>query len=327
MRTADLHELIARLEADASLFEPDALRARIEALDLLDAYAAGSGSQEMRAEALRSRLEAANVSVYDAIRDAIRKTGHKGIRKTGRDWMKGGATEDARWGDMQWDDARWGDASWGNALAAWIERCADPAQSDQAQSDQARSGPTGSGYDWLDELIGGVLKLREPESADVRPGFEMVFYQPTPARHILQMLRLCALSAGDVLVDLGSGLGHVPILAALLTRARCVGIELEPTYIATARACACSLGLSRAEFLQQDARAADISTGTVFYLYTPFTGSILESVLRRLQQESRQRVLRICTFGPCTLTVAREPWLTAHATPEADRITLFHPRG
>jgi hypothetical protein len=313
MRTADLNELVAQLEADASLFEPDALRTRIEALDLLDAYAAGGGPQEMRAGALRTRLEAANAAVYNSICDDIRK----GIRKTGRDWMEGGATEDARWGD----------ASWGNALAAWIERCADPAQSDQAQSDQARSGPTGSGYDWLDELIGGMLKLREPESADVRPGFEMVFYQPTPARHILQMLRLCALSAGDVLVDLGSGLGHVPILAALLTRARCVGIELEPTYIATARACACSLGLSRAEFQQQDARAADISTGTVFYLYTPFTGSILESVLRRLQQESRQRVLRICTFGPCTLTVAREPWLTAHATPEADRITLFHPRG
>jgi Methyltransferase domain len=295
MRTADLHELIAQLEADASLFEPDQLRRRIDALDLLDAYSAGPGPQAMCADALRTRLEAANASAYDSIRDAVR----------GR--MQDGAI----------DDAPWDDAHRNNTLAAWIERCADPMQTD----------PAGSGYDWLDELIGGVLRLREPESANIRPGPEMVFYQPTPARHILHMLRLCALCAADVLVDLGSGLGHVPILAALLTPARCVGIEMEPAYIATARACARGLGVSRAEFLEQDARAADLSTGTVFYLYTPFTGSILANVLSGLRQQSAQRVLRICTFGPCTQTVAREPWLTAHATPEASRITLFQTRG
>jgi hypothetical protein len=318
MRTADLNELMARLEADASLFEPDALRTRIEALDLLDAYAAGGGPQEMRAEALRTRLEAANAAVYNSICDDIRKAS----RKTGRDRMEDGATDDA-----PWDDARRNNARGDSALAAWIDRCADPAQSEPAQW-----GPTGCGYDWLDELIGGVLNLREPdlrepESIEVHPGSEMVFYQPTPARHILHMLRLCGLAAGDVLIDLGSGLGHVPILAALLTPARCVGIELEPAYIATARACARGLGLSRAEFIQQDARAAGLSSGTVFYLYTPFTGSILENVIDRLRQQSKRRALRICTFGPCTQTVAREPWLTAHAMPEADRITLFHPRG
>ena len=39
------------------------------------------------------------------------------------------------------------------------------------------------------------------------------------------------------------------------------------------------LKLERVTFIQQDARAADFSGGTVFYLYTPFTGSILRSVL------------------------------------------------
>jgi hypothetical protein len=204
-----------------------------------------------------------------------------------------------------------------DALLPWIVRCADSAE----------STPTGLHFDNLDELIGGVLQLREPDSEHIRPGHEMVFYQPTPARHILQMLRLCALTQADTLIDLGSGLGHVPILASLLSEARAIGIELESAYIATARDCARTLNLRRATFLQQNAADADLSTGTAFYLYTPFTGVTLQTVLDNLRQQSRNRHIRICTFGPCTQIVAQESWLkAADATIAADRIALFHAR-
>lgn len=105
-----------------------------------------------------------------------------------------------------------------------------------------------------------------------------------------------------------TGLGHVYLLASLLTRAESIGIEVEAAYVASAQAC------SRG--------CADLSRGTVFYLYTPFTGSILE----RLRRESLQHPIRICTLGPCTDAVARTPWLQATATPDLERITLFHPR-
>jgi hypothetical protein len=214
---------------------------------------------------------------------------------------------------------RHGDAR--DVFLSWIERCTDPS----------RATPSGLHYNSLDELIGGVLQLHEPDSAHIRPGPEMVFYQPTPARHILHMLRLCALTHADTLIDLGSGLGHVPILASLLTPARAIGIELEPAYIATARECARSLNLHRAAFIQQNAIDADLSAGTVFYLYTPFTGSILDAVLHKLREQSAHRTIRICTFGPCTQTVAQEPWLTASdaitdATTAAGRIALFRAR-
>jgi len=207
-----------------------------------------------------------------------------------------------------------------DALLPWIECCGNDTPS------AGETEPAGLHYDCLDELIGGVLQLREPDSAQIHPAPEMVFYQPTPARHILHMLRLCTLTQADTLIDLGSGLGHVPILASLLTDAKCIGIELEPAYIATARECAQSLGLSRVTLLQQDAREADLSAATVIYLYTPFTGSILEAVLHKLCEQSAHRALRICTFGPCTLTVAQEPWLALDATPAADRIALFRTR-
>jgi len=263
---------LEQLEADASLFDRNELRRRIDALDRIDAY-----PPTQRADAMRKRLEAANTAVYAEIREGIR---HSTAR---------------------------------NALLPWLDRCSIPAE----------APPAGLHYDCLDELIGGVLQLRQPDDAHIQAAPEMVFYQPTPARHILYMLDLCALTKEDTLVDLGSGLGHVPILASLLTPARCIGIELEPAYIATARECARSLGLSRAEFVRQDAREADLSAATVVYLYTPFTGSILETVLRQLRERSAHRALRICTFGPCTEIVAKEPWLTRDTAISPDRIALF----
>jgi hypothetical protein len=279
MISADLHEFLAQLETDSSLFAPDQLRRRLDALDELDAEAFRADPQEQRVTSMRRRLEAANAAVYEAIR-------HQILHGSARD-----------------------------ALMPWIERCAGPATT-----------ASGLGYECLDELIGGVLQLHEPDAGQIHPGPEMVFYQPTPARHILYLLRLCALTEADVLIDLGSGLGHVPLLASLLTGARSIGIEMESAYVATARACAQSLGLNRAAFLEQDARDADLSSGTVFYLYTPFIGSILDNVLHKLRRESAHRPVRICTFGPCTQAVAREPWLTTSAAPEIDRIAFFRSR-
>ena len=183
----------------------------------------------------------------------------------------------------------------------------------------------GLSYDYMDELVSGVLQLREPDRGDVPPGHEMVFYQPTPVRHILQMIRVSGLGADDVLVDLGSGLGHVALLAAMLTGCVSCGIEVESAYVGCARECAASLGLGRVRFVQEDARIADFSAGTVFHLYTPFTGTLLANVLERLRNESASRPIRICTLGPCTSVVAEAPWLVASGQTDVGQIALFQP--
>jgi Histone methylation protein DOT1 len=180
----------------------------------------------------------------------------------------------------------------------------------------------GEGYDYLDELIIGVLQFEEPGGV-VPLGAEMVFYQPTPARRIFDLIRRTALTERDVLVDLGSGLGHVPLLASICTNARSIGIELEPAYIDCSRQSAAGLNLNNVTFLQQDARAADLSVGTVFYLYTPFTGAILRAVLDSLQQEAARRQIRVCTFGPCTPTVGEEQWLEGPGALYEDRVAVF----
>jgi SAM-dependent methyltransferase len=153
----------------------------------------------------------------------------------------------------------------------------------------------------------------------------MVFYQPTPVRHILHLIKASALSKNDVFVDLGSGLGHVALLTSMLTGARVFGIEVEAAYVARAQECAQSLRLSRVRFIREDARTADLCRGTVFYLYSPFTGSILAEVLDRLRMEST-RPIKICALGPCACTLAKESWLKPVALPDPKQITVFQRR-
>lgn len=184
----------------------------------------------------------------------------------------------------------------------------------------------GEGYDYLDVLISGVLRLEQPAAGLAEPAAEMIAYQPTPARHILDLLRRAALTEQDVLVDIGSGLGHVPLLTAICTDARSIGVELEPAYVKSAWRSARELDLANATFVQQDARTADYAGGTAFYLYTPFTGSIMRAVLDSLRREASSHPLRVFTYGPCTATVAEEPWLVAAGRPRPQRISMFRSR-
>lgn len=203
------------------------------------------------------------------------------------------------------------------ALRRWIQR---PANREDKET------PTpGLAYDCRDEVLSGILQLREPSQTNLRPAREMVFYQPTPVRHILRLMEASALSEADVFVDLGSGLGHVSLLVSLLAGVESRGIEVEAAYVASAQECAQRLHQSRVRFIHGDARTADLAVGTVFYLYSPFIGSILMDVLHRLRTESAMRPIRICTLGSCTSTVAKESWLAAAALPDPNQVTVFRP--
>jgi hypothetical protein len=180
----------------------------------------------------------------------------------------------------------------------------------------------GDHYDHLDDLVAGVLRLEAPGDVPVA-GDDMVFYQPTPARHVFDLIARTPLDAGDVFVDLGSGLGHVPLLVGLCTDARALGVELQAAYVERARAAATALHLDRVAFVEQDARAADFSEGTVFYLYTPFGGSILRTVLDALLAQARRRAIRVCSYGPCTSVIRREVWLEPRTALAADRVAVF----
>jgi hypothetical protein len=173
------------------------------------------------------------------------------------------------------------------------------------------AGPPGKAgeYDGMDSLVGGLLGLGIPPKERATPEPEMVAYQPTPARSILALIKGANLRPKDIFVDLGSGLGQVVILVALLSGASAWGIEFEPAYCEYAERCARRLKVPRVQFIRGDAREASLSGGTIFFLYTPFRGGLLRQVLERLRAEAKKRPIRVFTYGPCTAEVAGTGWL------------------
>jgi SAM-dependent methyltransferase len=173
------------------------------------------------------------------------------------------------------------------------------------------AGPPGNpgSYDGLDLLTAGLLGSGVPAEPSVELEPEMVRYQPSPARAIVDLGERADICRGDVFFDLGSGLGQVVILVALLRGARGWGVELEPAYCEYARQSARRMKVPGVEFIQADARTAPLAGGTVYFLYTPFRRALLRQVLERLEAEARARPIRVCTLGPCTAEVAGTHWL------------------
>ena len=283
-----------RLEGDCSLLEPKRLRQRMEVLDYLETHPAWGAAQSGDAAPDWPAGLVGRLSSLCATLEAANQRVYASIREA---IQRGSGPR---------------------SLLEWAEAVC-PADDIQHPVD-------GEGYDCLDALLSGVLQLDEPAPA-AEPTAEMVFYQPTPARHIFELIARTGLAERDVLIDLGSGLGHVPLLAGICTGARCVGIEWQASYVDSARRCAEALNLTNVAFLRSDARAADLSQGTVFYLYTPFTGTMLGAVLAMLRREATMREIRIGTLGPCTATFARERWLECISLPKAGGLAVFRSVG
>jgi SAM-dependent methyltransferase len=109
-----------------------------------------------------------------------------------------------------------------------------------------------------------------------------VHFTPTRQPVADAMLRLAGVTSDDVVYDLGSGDGRIPILAAQKYGARAVGIELDPQLIALSREVAREGEVSdKVTFIQADLVTADISPATVVTLYlSPAMNNRLELKLK-----------------------------------------------
>ncbi|HLZ15888.1 MAG TPA: class I SAM-dependent methyltransferase [Cyclobacteriaceae bacterium] len=222
-----------------------------------------------RAEKLKSELEEIDINLFKKLQEAIRTGSHKGEGEPFR-----------------------------NLVAEYVN---------------IHSGrnehPEETGYDNLDIFVNGVTLFRTmPEQTkELEP--EMVYYQKTPARIVFELVGQSHFTKEDVFFDLGSGFGQVAILVNLLAGISAKGVEFEPAFCDYSRYCAEKLNLSDVTFINIDARKADYSEGTIFFMYTPFKGEILREVLAILRQESLLRKIKLITYGPCTAEVALQNWL------------------
>ena len=114
-----------------------------------------------------------------------------------------------------------------------------------------------------------ALVLALPAAAQApRPQQPDVIYVPTPHEVVDDMLRLANVKKGDVLYDLGSGDGRIPIAAAKKYGIRAVGIDIDPERIKEANENARKAGVTGlVTFRQEDLFKADFKDATVVTLY------------------------------------------------------------
>jgi SAM-dependent methyltransferase len=117
-----------------------------------------------------------------------------------------------------------------------------------------------------------------------------VIYYPTPPETVTEMLRLANIKEGEVLYDLGSGDGRIPIAAAKQFGIRAVGIEIDPKLVKEAEENARNAGVFElVRFRNEDMFHIDISEANIVTLYLSEKLNVLlrPKLLRELRPGSR----------------------------------------
>ena len=306
----ELGTSLGAMEQDAALYEERNFEARGEAIDLLEYhfmdrieelfYAGGDRAVLLALQARVSAALARLKGVDDLLFDRLRAELLAGGGLAGRGLAGGGLAGEPR------EAEPWGEGSRG------VEPLEEgPLRSFRgtvlAYCDVAATGEIG--YDVLDVFVNRLFAFRAMPMLTLTPEPEMVYFQKTPARIVFELVEKAGFKPGDVFFDLGSGLGQVVMLVHLLAGVMSVGVEFEPAFVAYARERTEELGLSGVIFVSRDARYADYSTGTVFFMYTPFVGDMLREVLALLRREASSRRIKVITYGPCVAEVILQDWL------------------
>jgi cyclopropane fatty-acyl-phospholipid synthase-like methyltransferase len=109
---------------------------------------------------------------------------------------------------------------------------------------------------------------------------------PTPQSAVDAMLEMAHVTAADVVYDLGSGDGRIPITAAKTYGARGVGIEIDAFYLRDAIDNRAKAGVAdRVAFVNQDLFEADISPATVVTLF--LLPRLNQQLIPKLRRELR----------------------------------------
>src|SRR6058998_3719662 len=99
-----------------------------------------------------------------------------------------------------------------------------------------------------------------------------VIFVPTPQEVVDEMLRLANVRKGDVLYDLGSGDGRIPVTAAKKFGVRAVGIDIDPERIQEAN---------------ENAKKNGVTTVVTLYLLPDLNVKLMPRLMEQLKPGSR----------------------------------------
>ena len=146
-------------------------------------------------------------------------------------------------------------------------------------------------------------------------------YVPTPEDVVDRMLALAAVTRDDVVLDLGSGDGRIPIRAAQKYGARGIGVDIDPRRVEEARANARKAGVEdRVEFELGDALKTDVSRATVVTLYLLSSSNAkLRPMLQRQLRSGARVVSHAFSMGPEWPADKIDRFVSANG----DQVTLY----
>lgn len=147
--------------------------------------------------------------------------------------------------------------------------------------------------DYLDALFGTSrlsYKSSDAAHASVNLG--------SRAARVSDFLTVTRPGAGDVVFDLGSGSGKLANTVAASAVTSVLGVELLGAAVADANGSARAIGLSNVAFHEADVRDVDLSAGSIFYLYFPFSGAVASAVAQTLGGLARRKAVCIYASGP-----------------------------
>ncbi|WP_439532236.1 SAM-dependent methyltransferase [Polymorphobacter sp.] len=135
----------------------------------------------------------------------------------------------------------------------------------------------------------GVLAQAAQPSTTTAARVPDVIFVPTPQDVVDAMITMAGVRDGDVLYDLGSGDGRIPVTAAKKFKIRAVGIDIDPQRIKEANANAQQAGVTNAvTFKNADLFQTDFSDATVVTLYLlPQLNEKLMPTLKTLKPGTR----------------------------------------
>ena len=124
----------------------------------------------------------------------------------------------------------------------------------------------------------GAVNAAQPPSSLIGAGEIPTPYLPSTPVAVEEMLRLADVRAADVVVDLGSGDGRIPITAATAFGARGFGVDIDAKLVEEANENARKAGVEKqVRFFQRDVFETDIREATVVTLY------LLSGLVNRLK--------------------------------------------
>lgn len=119
--------------------------------------------------------------------------------------------------------------------------------------------------------------------------------------YVRKIVRLASPRPADVVYDLGSGMGRIVCDFARKRVRKCVGVELFGPLCEIARKNADRLRgrKSRIEIICDDAAKADLSDGTIYFMFNPFGPATMRDVIGNIQRSlSRNpRPITICYYN------------------------------